>query len=244
MANGKTHVMSRASAPPPPQPFWLKPLCSGCAVAMDGERVGAAARRRGHPLRAWHRHVRTTVAMELATALHHSVHRVEVPREGVEHEKHVGLRAQKPPLEEVSQPQAGIRRHTGVGYELVLNPVVPQMAEQLVEVFSLPVEFISPAPGQRQWWSLSHTFQLLLLFQWWRKLCPRQRVTSTGALGGAFLTQTSRVSSAGACIGVYCTRASGVPIASDGAFLTNTSRVSSASAWSLLHPRQQCPNRQ
>ena len=39
------------------------------------------------------------------------------------------------PLEEVSEPQAGIRRHTGVGFELVLNPVVPQMAEQLVEVF-------------------------------------------------------------------------------------------------------------
>ena len=28
---------------------------------MDGERVGAAARRRGRRLRAWHRHVRTTV---------------------------------------------------------------------------------------------------------------------------------------------------------------------------------------
>ena len=50
-------------------------------------------------------------------------------------------------LEEVSEPQAGIRRHTGVGFELVLNPVVPQMAEQLVEV-SLPalaVEYTSPA---------------------------------------------------------------------------------------------------
>ena len=46
----------------------------------------------------WHRHVRTTVAMEPATALHHSAQRVEAPREGVEHEKHVGLRAQKPPL--------------------------------------------------------------------------------------------------------------------------------------------------
>ena len=43
------------------------------------------------------------------------------------------------PLEEVSEAQAGIRRLTGVGYELVLDPVVPQMAEQLVEVFDNPV---------------------------------------------------------------------------------------------------------
>ena len=51
------------------------------------------------------------------------------------------------PLEEVSEPQVGIRRYTGVGFELVLNPVVSQMAEQLVDV-SLPalaVEYISPA---------------------------------------------------------------------------------------------------
>ena len=48
-------------------------------------------------LRAWHRHERLTVAMELATTLHHSAQRVEAPREGVELEKKVGLRAQKPP---------------------------------------------------------------------------------------------------------------------------------------------------
>ena len=43
----------------------------------------AAARRRGdRQLRAWHRHVKLTVAMELSTALHHSAQRVEVPREG------------------------------------------------------------------------------------------------------------------------------------------------------------------
>ena len=47
---------------------------------------------------AWHRHVRTTVAMELATALNHSAQPVEAPREGAEHEKNVGLWAQKPPL--------------------------------------------------------------------------------------------------------------------------------------------------
>ena len=67
-------------------------------MSLHGELAGATKRRRGRRLRAWHRHVRTTVAMELATALHHSAQRVEAPREGVEHEKHVGLRAQKPPL--------------------------------------------------------------------------------------------------------------------------------------------------
>ena len=53
-----------------------------------------------------------------------------------------GLRAQKRPhpgmrpelLEEVSEPQAGIRRHTG-RLRASAQPVVPQMAEQLVEVF-------------------------------------------------------------------------------------------------------------
>ena len=56
---------------------------------------GAAKRRRERQLQAWHRHVRTTVAMELATALHHSTQRVEGPREGEVHAKHEGLRAQK-----------------------------------------------------------------------------------------------------------------------------------------------------
>ena len=112
------------------------------------------------------RHDRQTVAMALAEQLHHSVNRVErdealrrqttrASGEGEVHEKHDGLRAQERPhpgkrpeaLEEVSEPQSAIRRHTGIGYELVLNPVVPQMAEQLVEVFSLPVEYISPLPA-------------------------------------------------------------------------------------------------
>ena len=44
---------------------------------MAAELVnGAAARRRDRRLRAWHRHERMTVAMELATALHHSAQRV------------------------------------------------------------------------------------------------------------------------------------------------------------------------
>ena len=37
------------------------------------ERDGAAARRRARRLSTWHRHERLTVAMGLATAIHHSV---------------------------------------------------------------------------------------------------------------------------------------------------------------------------
>ena len=33
-----------------------------------------------------------------------------------------------------------LERHTGVGFELVRDPVVPQMAEQLVEVFDVPAQ--------------------------------------------------------------------------------------------------------
>ena len=81
---------------------------------------GAAKRRRERQLRAWHRHVRTTVAMELATALHHSAQRVEAPREGVEGEKDVGLRAQKAPLQGTRpgvllDPEPQVRAAT-VGY--------------------------------------------------------------------------------------------------------------------------------
>ena len=66
----------------------------------DVGRVGAAKRRKYRQFRAFHRHEQLTVRMELATALHHSAQRpksrvVEGPSE---HEKYVGLRAQKPPL--------------------------------------------------------------------------------------------------------------------------------------------------
>ena len=85
-------------------------------MPLHGEHVAGAAKRwRDRRLRAWHRHVRTTVAMELPTALHHSAQRVEVPREGVEGEQHYAPRRPKPPLpgtrpaplSEVSQPQVG-----------------------------------------------------------------------------------------------------------------------------------------
>ena len=58
---------------------------------------GAAVRRRERLLRAWHRHERLTVAMELATALHHSAQRpgkkvVEEPEEEEVHVPHDALR--------------------------------------------------------------------------------------------------------------------------------------------------------
>ena len=119
-------------------------------MESHGERAGAAARRRGRPLRAWHRHVRTTVAMELATALHHSAQRVEVPRKGEVREQHYGLRAQErrlpgtrpAPLLEVL-PQVGAQRHTvdqivdAVPGLPTLDGPVPLTVEQLVDVLQL-----------------------------------------------------------------------------------------------------------
>ena len=68
---------------------------------MMGERdvsgVGSARRRRERRLRAFHRHVAMSVRLALASALHHSAQRVEVPSEVEEPETHVGLRAQKTP---------------------------------------------------------------------------------------------------------------------------------------------------
>ena len=64
------------------------------------ERVGAAQRPRERGLRAWHRHERWTVAMELAIALHHSAQRpkpvVQVPSEGVEGQTYSVSRQQMP----------------------------------------------------------------------------------------------------------------------------------------------------
>ena len=60
----------------------------------------AAARRRQRRLRSWLRHERMTVAMTLAEMMHHTALRgPKMTRvgEGVEHEQHDGLRAQKPP---------------------------------------------------------------------------------------------------------------------------------------------------
>ena len=54
---------------------------SGAAAGGSHGRLrgcrSSFARRRDRQLRAWHRHVRTTVAMELATALHHSARELQ-----------------------------------------------------------------------------------------------------------------------------------------------------------------------
>ena len=63
----------------------------------DVGRAGAAFRRRQRQLRAFHRHEAMSVKLALATALHHSAQRVEVPREVEEYATHVGPRAQKTP---------------------------------------------------------------------------------------------------------------------------------------------------
>ena len=70
---------------------------------MDGvgNATGAAMRRRQRRLRSWLRHEWMTVAMTLAEFTHHTAPRgPKIARvgEGVEHEQHDGLRAQKPPL--------------------------------------------------------------------------------------------------------------------------------------------------
>ena len=69
------------------------------AMSMAGG-VGATSprRRRERQPRSFLRHEELSLKMALARALHRSVQRVEGPREGVEHEKNVGQRAQKPPL--------------------------------------------------------------------------------------------------------------------------------------------------
>ena len=121
---------------------------------------GAAWRRRQRRLRSMLRHERQTVRMELAAALHHSW--------GGGLGTHEGLRAQKTasagPAEyfELSsddgrpaggerpaallepRPQERDRRHTGVGYEIAQNLVVPvpQMGEQLPDVLEFFASYL------------------------------------------------------------------------------------------------------
>ena len=109
----------------------------------------AAWRRRQRRLRSMLRHERQTVAMELTAALHHS--------RGGGPETHEGLQAQqtasagpaeyfdlnsddgrpaggvRPAALEEPRPQEGTRRHTGEVYELVLDPVVPQLDRAIPE---------------------------------------------------------------------------------------------------------------
>ena len=166
-------------------PWMVNATCAARALPDAAGSDGCAACRAAEPL-----------VMAFAEQLHHSVNRVErdevlwrqttrASGEGEVHEKHDG-----PPGTEAtspreaaggSEPQAGIMRHTGVGYERVLNAVVPQMAEPLVEVLTVACGYISPAPALflviSQWWTLTHTFLQWFhhLFQWWSILHPHQQ---------------------------------------------------------------------
>ena len=126
-------------------------------MSMMAERaMGAAQRRRERQLRAFHRHEQLTVRMALATALHHSAQRVEVPREVEEHEAYVGPRAQKTPPTgmrpaSLAEPRGDVvlvQRHTveqladGAPRLPTLGVPVPQMVGHPVAVlarFDLPI---------------------------------------------------------------------------------------------------------
>ena len=96
---------------------------------FDGE--GAARRRRQRRLRSWLKHERQSVAMALAKYTHHASRgqtRARA-REEVEHEKHDGPRAQKPPLpgrrsgvptEPEAQGPAVIGAHVAAGPPLLV----------------------------------------------------------------------------------------------------------------------------
>ena len=154
---------------------------------MADRATGAARRRRERRLPPWWRHEQMSIACALAEALHYSSgtkpstcdtkvvegakndalrgqNTVTRAREGEVREEHHAPRGQTRPLlgvrpAPVQEPrsQEGIQRHTGVGFELVLDPVVPQMAEQLLKVVapaaavfqasSPAVEYFAPAPA-------------------------------------------------------------------------------------------------
>ena len=94
---------------------------------------GAAWRRRQRRLRSMLRHERQTVAMELA-ALHQSCGgwARDERRLRADDGRPAGGERAAALLE--ARPQERDRRHTGVGFELVLDPVVPQLGHELVEV--------------------------------------------------------------------------------------------------------------
>ena len=118
MGHRQRSLINILSAPPPPQHDGSKPhncsvlgsthiLCAfvslyRIAMSMAERPPGAAMRRRHRQLRAFHRHERLTVRMELATALHHSAQPsgpvVGGPREEEVHEKNYALWRQKRPL--------------------------------------------------------------------------------------------------------------------------------------------------
>ena len=96
------------------------------------DSAGAAARRRGRRLRAWHRHVKMAVAMELATALHHSAQPagpvVAGPREVEEQDKYEASRRQKAPPPGahpgvLKEPEVQLEAAT-VGYVAASTPLL------------------------------------------------------------------------------------------------------------------------
>ena len=142
-----------------------------------GGGTGIARRRRERRLRAYLRYARMSVVMALAECQHHSAQRqrtaIAWEEEREKHDTAVfrttvpppdpeifdlfeELSGGRPPLLVEVRPQGPPERHTGVGFELVLDPVVPQMAEQLVKV-DFPVQggggglrggLPGPGPGQ------------------------------------------------------------------------------------------------
>ena len=128
-----------------------------CADRAHGSS-GSAKRRRERQLRAFHRHEAMSVKLELATALHHSAQRVEVPREVEEYATFVGPRAQKTPppgmrpdrLLDVFGPQEQVQRSTMeqvVDYVPVvslLDAPAPQMVDKLEDVLKI-VDLFVPA---------------------------------------------------------------------------------------------------
>ena len=121
--------------------------------------TGSARRRRQRRLRQWLRHERMTVAVVLAETQHHSASRGQKmarTREEERDELNNAMRQTTPPpagtqyftMDDVSVPeqfgvrqapvqepraQEGIGRHTEVSFELVLDPVVPQLGRKKAE---------------------------------------------------------------------------------------------------------------
>ena len=119
--------------------------------------MSAAQRRKQRRLRSWYRHEQLTVAAALAMFTHHSAprgQRTARAREGGSETKNTAEDRRTPPPEEhgtqyyglddddsvpelsggrpgpvldPGPPVAGLRRHTGEAFELVLDPVVPQL---------------------------------------------------------------------------------------------------------------------
>ena len=116
----------------------------------DGE--GAARRRRERRLRSWLRHERQSVAMALSEFKHHSSRgqRKDRAREEGHRDKYEAPRRQKPPPPQASRPpclgeprgpKARVQKHIMeqladvVPMVQILDFPVPQMVEQLVDVF-------------------------------------------------------------------------------------------------------------